>query len=184
MTIAHFYHALDTEQGQRIYGEHKFLMDEAGFGPDLFEVTWVKPGEGFEDVTLRKLHAWAKGAEPDSKVLYGHTKGAFHPDPIQENWRRTMDSRLTGAWFPRLFELDAFDVVGLHWLDSGATNLQFGIVVVDPFFGGNFWWARADYLAVLPDLSVLAEETRFEAEGWVGKSNPRVKDLSPGWPTY
>jgi hypothetical protein len=173
--ILHFYHALDTADGHRIYDEHLALMSETGFSPDMFEVNWVKPGDGFEELTLNRLRAAAK---PGDRILYSHTKGAFTRHPINENWRQAMDSRLIGPWRSRVCELDDYDLVGMHWL----TPEEFGQRgVKSPFFGGNFWWTRGEYILTLPEVP---PGDRYAAENWVGSGNPVVKDLSPGWPTY
>jgi hypothetical protein len=50
-----------------------------------------------------------------------------------------------------------------------------------PLFAGNFWWARAKYLATLPEPET---ENRRQAEGWVGLGGPKVYDLRPGWPDW
>jgi hypothetical protein len=47
-------------------------------------------------------------------------------------------------------------------------------------FGGNFWWANANYLRTLPPLRY---KDRFDAETWIGLGNPLVHDLLPGWPS-
>jgi hypothetical protein len=176
MAILHYYHALDSVDGHRIYDEHCALMKEAAFEPDVFHVQWILPGQGFEAPTLQLL---AEEVRPEDKVLYCHTKGAYARHPANEQWRQTMDSRLIGPWRSRIRELDDYDLVGLHWL----TPEEFGYRGVrSPFFGGNFWWARGDYLMTLP--KVIDTEDRFAAEGWIGLGSPRVKDLSPGWPAY
>lgn len=173
--IKHFYHALDTYDGHRIYDEHCSLMCEAGFSPGLFHVEWIKPGHGFEQVTLRIL---AASAQPGDKILYSHTKGAYTKHPINEAWRQTMDSRLIGPWANRLKDLDDFDAVGLHWLTPSEFSHR---DVHSPFFGGNFWWATGDYIKRLPEIE---DGDRYAAERWIGLGNPKVKDLAPGWPTY
>lgn len=46
------------------------------------------------------------------------------------------------------------------------------------FFFGNFWWATAGYVTSQP---VVSRKNRYEAETWLGKGNPRVTDLCPGF---
>jgi hypothetical protein len=182
--IAHFYHALDNPKGRWIYAEHVALMSEAGFEPDLFDVTWVTPGEGFEDLTLNKARDWAK-ANPTGRVLYSHTKGAFHHSG-QHLWRRVVEARLIGEWTLRLPELNEADVVCLHWLTPANSSSSHGILITKQFAAGTFFWARSEYLARLPELPVLTMETRHMAEAWIGHGDPPpvVKDLSPGFPSY
>jgi hypothetical protein len=49
------------------------------------------------------------------------------------------------------------------------------------FFGGNFWWARTNYLRALPPVEV---EHRWQAEGWIGLADPSVKIMREGFPTW
>ena len=146
--------------------------------------------DGYEQWTINAMHCWAKAADPDTPVLYNHTKGAFQDTPHNHNWRRAMETALIGgkddrAWLRCIDELQDYDLVGCHWL----TPQEFPVTVSEgkPFWGGNFWWAKAGYLAKLapveggnPDLGY----NRYKAEEWVGQGNPRVLDLIPGWPQY
>lgn len=178
VTVAWFLHALDTLRGRTIVREFERAAEESGF-PYEPRITWAQPGM-FEEITLNKVRAWSK-ENLDGKVLYMHTKGAFTVHPANEDWRMSMESRLLGPWRVRLEDLDAVDAVGMHWI----TPQQFSQRGVDAsFFAGNFWWARADYLAQLNPISPLELATRYAAESWIGMKNPRVKDLAPGWPVY
>ena len=140
--------------------------------------------EGFEQVTLHALHSWAKGAPPETPVLYAHTKGSVNPSASSEHWRRSMTHQVVGKWGGCALALRQYDAVGCHWLEPGvdyglAPNFKYEITT--PMFGGNFWWARAGYLTKLP---ILANDDRYAAESWIGLNNPKVLDLSPGWPVY
>jgi hypothetical protein len=74
-----------------------------------------------------------------------------------------------------------FDAVGCHWLTAEQFSSWAPQEFPDgtPFFGGNFWMARCDYLRGLPEPST---RSRFDAERWIGLGDPRVLDLRPGWP--
>lgn len=133
---------------------------------------------GHEQFTLSKIRRYSDLVPFTTPVYYAHPKGSYHPSPFQDNWRRGMEGMLTDDWDLRVDELRTYDAVGLHWL----TPQQFeGEGVTSPFFGGNFWWATAGYLAGLPEPST---ETRHHAEAWIGQGSPKVLDLCPGWPTY
>lgn len=141
----------------------------------------ARADEGFEQVTLQAMHDWAKEAGPDTPVYYAHTKGAFQDYPANHRWRRSMDSALINSWHDWVAELDsgAYDAIGLHWLTH--QDYPDWISPARPMFGGNFWWARAGYLA---SLAPVEHGSRWHAEGWVGTGFPRVHDLQPGWPSY
>lgn len=137
--------------------------------------------EGFEMPTINALHQWAKVTEANSYALYTHGKGSFQDTPGNHDWRQVMESFLVDAWQDRVAELASgdYDAVGLHWLTY--TEFPRWIDVHKPMFGGNFWWANADYLAQLPPVEW---RSRYCAEAWMGQGYPRVKDLKPGWPMY
>lgn len=137
---------------------------------------YVEAPTGWEQVTLDLLRSDLATGHC-SPVLYAHTKGAHDPSPINIEWRRSMTRRVIGGWrecLDRLFEADA---VGCHWL----TRDRWPTLIHNPIFGGNFWWANADYLRRLPPL---AYGNRWDAEKWVGLASPTVHDLLPGWPGF
>jgi len=129
---------------------------------------------GWEQVTLKVLY---DELEDDTAVLYTHTKGATSPSDLHTAWRRSMTKLLVEEWFTCKQMLERVEVVGCHWL----TPERFADVGT-PYFGGNFWWARADYLRT---LAPPGEESRHAAEAWVGSGPPKmVADRSPGWPGW
>lgn len=132
--------------------------------------------------TLAHLRAWLPG-HPHEYVLYLHIKCATRFDQLCTNWRRCMMRQL--VWNHRhcrnLLDL-GHEAVGCHWL----TPEECGAIVRSPFFGGNFWWARASFLATLPELppSARTREEFYLAESWIGMGprRPVVKDLHHQWP--
>ena len=93
--------------------------------------------------TLAALQRWLP-IHRDWFVLYAHIKGVSHPGRrLDENWRRRMERAVVWNWKRCVNDLRRVDAVGCHWL----TPEQYAGSVKRPFFGGNFWWARAEYLA-------------------------------------
>jgi hypothetical protein len=139
-------------------------------------VDYVEAETGFEQVTLERLHD-DLGRDPyRGPVLYAHTKGASDPTDFNADWRRSM-TRIIAQGRTPLDLLRHVDAVGCHWLrpEDWSHVPEFGYT---PFFGGNFWWAQADYLRTLSAIG----RGRYEAERWIGEGNPAVADLLPGWP--
>ena len=133
---------------------------------------------GFEQVTLGALRAYVHQPGAAPYVLYAHTKGAYEESVHRDSWREAMTSPLVRNWRLAAAALEEHDAVGLHWLTSQEfPDRQIGT----PFFGGNFWWATTDYLRTLPEIGTAS---RFDAEGWIGRENPKILDLCPGWPDY
>lgn len=132
--------------------------------------------EGFEQQTIMRLRAWVHGHNKDIPVLYTHTKGANDSSEINVAWRRSMEWHLVTGLGYALDKLKDVDAVGCHWL----TRADWPTKVKSPFFGGNYWLARSNYLRTLPEVS---HRTRHDAESWIGLNRPKVHDLLPGWPS-
>lgn len=125
-----------------------------------------KASGGWEQETMRLIPAHIT----DEAVLYCHSKGSSDPSPINIAWRRSMTMECVVDWRRPVLMLKNNDAVGPHWLTYDKI----------PFFGGNFWWANAQYLLSLP---LIEEENRWNAESWIGMGeNPRIYDLKPGHP--
>jgi len=136
---------------------------------------FVEADTGWEQVTLQRLREDLATGHNDP-VVYAHTKGASDWSEINVVWRRSMTRHVVGRWRECLDHLRHVDAVGCHWL----TPEQWPTLVTTPFFGGNFWWARASYLRTLPQLQL---NDRWDAEAWIGLGDPTTFDLLPGWPS-
>jgi hypothetical protein len=137
---------------------------------------WTEQDEGWEQVTLRQIHADVHRLRGEFAVLYAHTKGAAFDLDASVAWRRSMTKALIGDWEQGICLLEeGYDAVGCHWVTDPRHRSR------GPFFAGNFWLARASYLRMLP-----APESgdRWQAETWVSGKNPAVYDVLPGWPEY
>jgi len=196
MPVAHWYHVYAGGAWHEPVAEHLAVLEQSGFdgsfhvgivGPQreraaaLSELSrsrspdsLVESDEGWEQVTLRALGEHAR--RHDGVVLYAHTKGAAFPRLWGTMWRRSMTRQLVCQWRACTESLArGFDAVGCHWLSDAYPG------VTTPFFGGTYWMATAEYLRRLPPCP---EETRFDAERWIGMASPRVLDLLPGFPSY
>lgn len=196
MLIRHFYHVWAGGDWHEPVSEHAEALRVGGFpvapvvgivGPasartevrsycqsEMGCTKFVEAARGYEHVTLRAVHSYAM-TSPRSVVLYAHSKGAHHPNPLNTVLRRSSTRRLVVEWEGCLKLLTGNDAVGCHWLSPSQYPVR------SPYFAGNFWWATAHHLAQLPAID---EHTRFTAEGWIGTRLPKVTDLRPGWPTW
>jgi len=155
------------------------LMDAAGLPP----VTgWIEMRAGYEQVTLRVIRSEARLSTGEAAVLYAHTKGARDNSAWNTDWRRSMTFHTVTSWRHALYLLSdpGIDTVGCHWLTPEQHHNPPDYIVTSPFYGGNFWWAKASYLRELPPVQ---DERRYQAEEWIGLGAPRAADLLPGWPT-
>jgi hypothetical protein len=131
--------------------------------------------QGWEQVTLKKLHTFAK--EDDGFIFYAHTKGAWSSDKMAHPWRVSMIHDTVTRWRECAEALDHLDTAGPYWVRSGMPEHA----EHESFFAGNFWWARSDYLARLPQVK---NEHRYQAEGWIGLGGPSVRIMREGLSTW
>lgn len=139
-----------------------------------------------ETPTVVLAQAWAK-EHPDCYLMYFHSKGATHVDvaylKFVERWRNCMMRNLVDNWGKCISDLDSgFDSVGCHWMTNMSPPSD-----KDSIWGGNFWWAKTDFLNTLPSImdrelirqhGIYAPIARYESERFLGAGPrlPKVKD--------
>lgn len=146
-----------------------------------------------ENLTIVEMEKWVR-SHHDWYVLYLHSKGATHgygglSGGQRERWRNCMMRHLVGNWRECVKDLDAgFESVGCHWLSkTTAWRIRIPFPPDQSMWAGNFFWAKASFLATLPSIllrdriklsGIKSLESRFEAEVWIGngKRLPIVKD--------
>lgn len=145
-----------------------------------------------ENLTVLNLGNWAM-SHPGWNVLYFHSKGATHTDPIYKKhgdyWRNCMMRHCVWNWARCVKDLSVgFDSVGCHWLTGmGSDHSQ-------NYWGGNFWWATSDFLRTIPSMyrrdrirmsGIDSLESRFESEVWIGNGPrlPKVRDYHSANPS-
>jgi hypothetical protein len=122
----------------------------------------------YEIPTLDRLHRWCL-AHPSGATLYLHTKGvSASGDANKQAWRKLMEHHVVRPWRANVQRLAIADAVGIDWQDNPRY----------PHYQGNFWLARADWIASL--ASPLAYQAgggpriagnpwaRMAAEMWLG----------------
>jgi len=137
------------------------------FDNEKIEVMYRDHVNNFEFLTLERLITFSK-QNPDSKILYIHTKGINSNEEPVEDWRNYMTYFLIENHEICLEKINDFDVCGVDWVQHPAKH-----------FSGNFWWANASYLNTLPenwkDKSILTK--RHNCEFLIGM-NDDVKSCS------
>jgi len=139
--------------------------------------------------TLCRLREWLPGHE-DWYVFYHHAKGVTYPktDRLTAAWRHCMTKHLVYNWRICVADMDAgYEAVGCHWL----TPEKYSGLLNQPYFGGNWWWAKAGFLKTLPAIPETAHcrNDFFIAEKWIGSAalagtgkTPIARDYHPEWP--
>lgn len=133
--------------------------------------------------TVNALRLWCI-ANPDAMVCFWHIKGVSHPwDGLTMNWRLCMEKFVIRQWSRCVADLNlGCESVGAHWL---TPERYYGLVKY-PFWGGQFFWAKASFLAELPELpnAPKCRDDWFLSENWIGMGRrPRVRDYAPHWPS-
>jgi hypothetical protein len=201
--VWHFYHVWAAGAWVQPATEHFTALTDAGFegrvtvglvgppedrkvardilGSQAVPVdAWAEEDEGFEQVTLSAIHRDLHGIPGEIAIFYAHTKGAHHQNDAEDAWRRNMTKQLIFGMPKILGELlGEYDTVGCYWMTPQRNTVP-PVSVTTPFYGGNFWWATASYLRTLPPVG----PGRYDAESWIGLSNPRAFDCLPGERIY
>lgn len=136
-----------------------------------------KEGVG-ELPTMKRMQDFCVG-HPGWNVLYLHTKGAIYKDqPLYSAWRKCMENAVIWSWNSCQADMqNGIDSCGAHWL----TPQLYPIIGRVPYWGGNFFWAKSEFLNTLPPIDINAD--RYQAEVWIGKGRrPRVRDYCIHWP--
>jgi hypothetical protein len=204
MNLRHYYHIYAVEGWEDVVEEHLTALTESGLmdalDHDGFRVGIVASTReeqervydfcservssvnvvrycysGWEQATLSMIRVWEHIQNREGAILYAHTKGVHDPSEINVAWRRSMEAVVVQGWRECLRRLEPVDAVGCHWLSKE----EWPDNVDTPFFGGNWWWAKATYVRRLDEPSY---ENRWFGETWLGSKNPLVDDLLPGWP--
>eukprot|EP00906_Rhabdomonas_costata_P025295 RCo036198 len=131
-----------------------------------------------EFVTLRDLLQYSR-EHPDALVLYMHNKGGFNSPPTEHHWSDVM--AWMNAWMFRwcVILLAHYHTVGTY-LMRDLNRLH----RTDHFYAGNFWWARASYIAAIDPTHVLQPRNRFDSELWIGAPVHREGQLNPALGRY
>lgn len=134
-----------------------------------------------ERPTLEILRQWLPG-HAGWLVCYHHIKGVSHAGDTCAKWRRCMEAVIIWNWQACVRDLDqGFQTAGAHWLTPERHNIP----NKTPYWGGNFWWARQDYLITLPPLPPASATGRYyDGEAWIGTglTRPTARDYAPHWP--
>lgn len=136
-----------------------------------WNVTKCGPVGLFEYPTLRAVRQRAID-DPTSRICYVHTKGVSsrfkRVRRHRDAWRAGMLREIVTRWRDCIEDLESCDVTGCQYTHEEGTGYR--------YYAGNWWWARAEYLATLSDPrpDPRHEHPRQGAELW----------LHSGWPSY
>jgi hypothetical protein len=125
--------------------------------------------DGWEQETLKSLYA--SSLCEDGVSFYAHSKGASAPvvEGIQILWKNILTHATVDHWKECLSILRNYDTVGpLYVVQKPYTK---------PFYAGNFWWAKNEYIR---KLSFPPNTNRWEAESWLYTNGMSGYDIKNG----
>ena len=154
----------DIEQHQEFLTELKDLYSKIEY------VNITNKEFNNEADTLNFMVKIAEGYRKNTPMLYVHTKGVSHTNPILKKninaWVRYLDLYVIKQWERCLEGLKDNDAAG-------------GFYVEDPkHFQGNFWWANSSYLKNLPRVNNLNITHLNRGEFWILSNTDKVYALS------
>lgn len=120
--------------------------------------------DGWEQETLRYLYL--ASLDSDGVSLYAHSKGSSSLEVIQHIWRNIMTHMTITHWSECVNLLNTYDTVGAFYVKSDFSH--------NPFYAGNFWWAKNEYLRTLGNPP---NNNRWEAETWLLKDQTNAYDI-------
>lgn len=125
-------------------------------------------------------------ANPDYKVLFFHSLGVSHSDPLTMNnklkWKDYMETLLIKNWNYSIDLLDYYDCVGTEYIPF-ATYKDETIQFLAPHYQGFFWWANTSYLKKL-DPTYFYQDVEWQpylCELWIGTGNPKAYNFYNSW---
>jgi hypothetical protein len=133
--------------------------------PKAKSVTIMQREDGFHERPTLHIVSGIATQHPSAKILYFHSKGITFPSSNKDDWRLVMQHFLIAKWKEAVQKLDFVDVVSVNWR-----------TIPVPHGSGNFWWARASYLAIL-DTAFMDAPDRFLCEFWIGTGQGTVYNM-------
>ena len=170
--------------------QHQAIHDFVGHVKWLEVIEHTEDESEFEGLTLK--HAYQRCVDDRERlrqsIAYFHTKGIRHltsgPEGYRaiqnvNSWRHLLEYGVLERWKDCVLELMTHDIAGINFHEAPARH-----------FGGNFWWATADYIRRLPhphspaflspNFADPMNRERIRYEMWVGSGNPRVFNMGVG----
>ncbi len=157
------------------YGDAPLVLPRSGENVLVAQGPLVEPTS--ELITLSTLKKMANELTAEGELAYIgyiHSKGTLTPDfaghSAVSDWRRYMQHFAVYRHLEVFRLLEFYDTVGVDLKRSPGWH-----------YSGNFWWARSDYVAALPEL-MTAElpgmpSARHRAEFYIA-SNANARHFS------
>jgi len=203
MKIKVFYHVLMIKEWEKIVREQLATLVKSGLYDECESVLIGALGasidkleeiiEPYEKIDIVRFSyqenkfefftlqiAWYLAQRENFYAVYIHTKGVSFPKHEGgKYWRDYMMHYNVLKWKECRKQLQkGYETCGVKLLD-GNTRPAYKV-----HYSGNFWWAKSSYLKRLPDPCSLDTKDRYQAEFWIGMSDPRAATLCQDFVDY
>ena len=201
--IAIFYHVGQIGSWQEVYQEQIDRLAASGilnvckhlhigingteplpFVPQNAHVSY-NSNQVLEADTLTCLWQFSQD-NPHYKVLYLHSKGVTHKNTYLEKntkeWRHCLEYFCVDKWRTCVDSLESHDTCGSLLRDAAVYDCDSPSPIYVPatYYDGNFWWAKASYIATLDPMYMYLDDMpwlRGKSELWIGTGNPKAECL-------
>ncbi len=141
----------------------------------------------YEVKTINYIKYIAERINPESRILYIHTKGVRKngDEVCVKSWRKLLEYWTVMNHDICLQYLLNYDTVGSNVINMAPTNVESKryLYYVNPshffHYSGNFWWSTAKHIQQLPvllhDPNKHAVSTRCRAENWILSKLPNMR---------
>jgi hypothetical protein len=128
----------------------------------IYESLDMKLGES---VTLNQMIEDSRIMPENTRILYLHSKGVRHKQDNKciRDWINYMMYFNVECWRDCQIGLDLYETIGVNLINQISIDTN-KYKEIDWHYSGNFWWARASYIATLEECS---RELYHAPEMWV-----------------
>jgi len=158
----------------KIYINNTGLPIDNKYGENFEVINCSENTQLFETPTINLIKDFSQ-KNPNCYILYLHTKGiSYSNNDVKVNdWINYMLYFLVKQHKNCISVLDNnYDTVGCNYSnDLDKECFKYTKPFPPPHYNGNFWWANANYLCHLPNLSIEQIE-RNAPKFWLFKNNP------------
>lgn len=154
------------------------LVAVGGVLPERQDCRVVNTGLPLLEYEFPTLQLLYDELEENTNVCYLHLKGVSQPNSLGHRaWRRELCEFTLIEWRSRVHHLTGLYSSGPRVCQGGGGKYGDN-VAAHKHYSGNFWWARSDYIKMLPNPSSfrIMHLNRYAAESWIGQ-NKLINDV-------
>ena len=130
-----------------------------------------QPNYVHENMTINHLLRFSKQQNDNVHILYLHSKGITGRSNHQNYWRDYMMNYNVSMW-----EI-CVNLLNNHYNTAGVNYRKLFITDI-PYYAGNFWWGRSDYIKKLDYIDENNLKNRYMAEFKILEKKEKNKHIN------